>query len=134
MSVGIEDALVALLGDSTTVSALVEDRIYPIEMPPNTPMPTLVYQQISGPRVHSHSGFSSLAYPLFQISCWGDDYTEAKNLADAVMAALDGYVGTKAGVEIYALIVNGSRDMGEPEEDTYRVIVEVEAWHKVVSA
>ncbi len=126
----VEDALVGMLENAPGVAALAADRIYPIEMPPNTELPAIVYQRISGPRVHSHSGPSHLAHPLFQLSCWGADQTVAKTLADQARCSLDGFKGVSRGEDIHGMLVTDVRDSGKPEEGSYRVIVEVRIWHR----
>jgi hypothetical protein len=113
----VAEGLVALLRASSSVTALVGKRIYPMRLPKDTKLPAIAYQRIFTERVHSHQGYSNLEIPNFDVRCWGIDYTAAESLADVVETALDGYQGAIAGHEVYEILVEGRFDL-EHIDDT----------------
>jgi len=123
----IEEALYSHLAADGGVSALVGNRIYPIEAPQQAALPYLVYQRVSGPRVRSHSGPSGLASPRFQITGAAETYPSLRALMNAVRVALDGFRGTMGGgVEVGAAFVENELD----SEETSVSRLDVVLWHK----
>jgi len=89
----IEEAIYAHLIADSGVSALVSTRIYPLMIPQDIALPAIAYQRISGPRQTAHDGPIEIAAGRFQITCQGTSYGSAKDVANAVRQALDGYAG-----------------------------------------
>ena len=84
-----------------SVARLVGFQIYPIAVPnTNSDMPFLVYRRASIVRDHA------LPAPVFapmvnlQIAAWARNYNSVRSLAEEVRLALDGHIGTLAGVTI----------------------------------
>ena len=122
----IEEALYEHLKNNAGVSALVGNRIYPIEAPQEAALPYLVYQRISGPRVRSHSGPSGLAHPRFQITGAAEAYPALRNVLNAVRVALDGFRGTMGGgVSVGAALVENELD----SEESFVSRLDVVLWH-----
>jgi len=69
------------------------DSVWNRIMPPDAPVPAIVYQVISTMRVHSHSGPSGAAVRLVQIACWDKTAEGAVTLADQVRIGVDGFPG-----------------------------------------
>jgi len=109
----LEEALYAHLSGDADVAALVGDRIYPLLVPQDADLPALAYQRISGVPIYAHDGPPGLARARVQITCLGRSYSEAKDLAARVRAALSGYRGTMGGaggVEVGAAFIENHRD------------------------
>jgi len=98
--VPVENAIRAILIADFDVSALVADRITPIVRPQGDGLPAVVYQQITGSRLYTASGPGDMARVMFQVTGWSDDYDQARELADAIREALNGYDGTISSVTI----------------------------------
>ena len=128
----IEEALYAFLAATAGVTALVSTRIYPQVIPQDAVLPAIAYQRISGPRVHSQSGASGLAYPRFQFTCQAATYSAARQVANAVRAALDGYRGTMGGaggVSVGAAFVANEIDGYSEESGEHTVRLDVVIYH-----
>jgi hypothetical protein len=125
----IEKGLHTFLTGTAAISALVSARVYPVWLPQSPTLPCLTYQRISGSRVRSLTGPSSLAHPRIQIDCWAATYDGAKTLAEAVRVALDGYSGLMGTVEVFGVIVHGDRDLYDPEVKISRVSMDITIWH-----
>lgn len=128
----IEEAMVTRLLADATVAAAVGTRIYPVAAPQGATMPHIVYQRISGPRVHSHDG-SDLAHPRFQFACNAATYAAAKALANAVREELDGTHVTQSGVRIDRIQVQNEMDVFNKSQsqaaDTFSTLVDFVAGH-----
>lgn len=90
----IETAVANYVITDGTVAGLVVARIYPLRLPQNPTYPALVFRRVSGPQLHNLAGAAGRATPRLQIDCYAETYLEAKDLAAAVKARLDGYRGT----------------------------------------
>lgn len=67
--------------------------IFPNVAPDEPPMPYLVYVQASRATVLSYAGVNRLQQARFRFLCYASTYKVAKQLAQAVKLALDGFVG-----------------------------------------
>lgn len=123
------EALYSFLSADDNVIALVEDRIYPAQNAEIGQLPCIVYQQISGPRAHSLQGASACAHPRMQLNCFAATYLEAKQLADAVRKAIDGYKGIWLTLDIYGVILLNELDVYEDDPQIHRVILDFKIWH-----
>ena len=117
-----EEAIYSKLVAATAINALVVGRVLPDYLPQGTALPALLYQRISGPRVHSMTGASGTAYPRITITSWGKTYKKAKELADLVRRELDGFKGTVDTLYIQSCLLQDERDVPEiaPQDDALR--------------
>jgi hypothetical protein len=86
----VEQALVTRLETSAALVALVGTRIEPVVNAQSGTWPALSYQQISGPREHSHDG-CGIQFPRFQLTATATTFTEAAAVMAAARAVLDGF-------------------------------------------
>ena len=105
---------------------LIGDRVWPVEAPQGTKDAHCIYEQVSGGRRYSHSGYSNLQRPRLQVSCYADTYEMAKNIADHVTTALESWFSLKTG---------GNRqqneiDMIDPATGLKVVVVDFFIWYK----
>lgn len=113
----IEKALVSRLVGATSAG----DRITPLSLERTPVLPALTYQRVSTPRDVSHDGAQGYAGYRVQIVCYakrtndGAGYRLAKQLADEVRLALDGWRGTAAGVTVGMCQIANDRDEQDPE-------------------
>lgn len=88
----IEAGLFSLLSNTPAIAALVGTRIYPVVLPTAPTLPALSYQIVgamSKPTLNN-SGFQRFR---MQFDCWGQDYSDAVTLREALVKALNGYQG-----------------------------------------
>jgi len=126
----IEEALYTRLTGYAGLAALIGARVYPDKAPQDATYPLVVYQRVSGPRVHSHQGFSNLAYPRFQFTAWADDFKEVRELAAQVKLALDGYAGTVGSETIYAILIGNELDIFNNATNRNGALIDAVVWHK----
>jgi hypothetical protein len=101
----LEEGLNQLLVTSTAIQAIVgtvatrkdtpkpTTGIFPVQMPESTPLPALVYAQISGEGNPSLDGANALHQCRISFSCYGSVYGDAKRLQRAVRQLLEGFHG-----------------------------------------
>jgi hypothetical protein len=117
----IEEELVRILRMAPGVAELVGNRIYNLIIPQDSLMPAIVYQAIAGNRLRSHSGSSGFAKTVFQVSCFSDDGTEAKALAEEVRKALECYHGG----DVFVIFVEGPQSIYDPQTQLFYEILTV---------
>lgn len=111
-----EAVLQRILVNVPAVSNLIGSRIYPNIVPQKAPMPSVTYQQISGPRLHDMQGAVGMCKARYQINCWADSYLGAKELAWAVRLTLDGY-GSEGTIKVIHLADEGDLPKTSPGID-----------------
>jgi hypothetical protein len=113
----LEEAIYAHLSTFAGLTALTGARIYPMRAPENVPMPLVVYQRISTVRwpVFGYVD-TGLARPRIQLTAWAATATAAKTVKEQVRAALQGWHGTVAGVEILRGYIADERDLFDEEK------------------
>ena len=111
----IETDLYATLSNDAGVSALVGTRIYPSLAPESAALPRIDYQNVAGSRINTLPGVSDMIRKRIQINCNANTYAGSKDLAAAVIAALEGggyleleYDLYDAGTQIFTAIVDWS--------------------------
>lgn len=129
----IEEAIFSRLSADSNITAIVgalpNCRIFPVKMPDKTAMPAITYFRVSGPRVESFQGSSTLAHPLFQIDCWAKTFQAADNLASKVRNSLQGYAGTTASVRIQGILLENDLDLYEEDTETYHRVMDFRIWY-----
>ena len=132
----LENNLVTYLEGEATILALIGNgdspetiRLYPLIMPQNTTMPAVVYQRVTGERIHHLSGVSGRATPSIQFDIYSDSYSEAKSVADALRGVLDGYQGIAGAITVDSTLLIEELDGFDDETDYYRIMQEYKFSH-----
>ena len=129
----IEEAIYTYLSNHAGLTALVSTRIHPLIMPQSTVLPAVTFSKVSGPRVHAMQQDAGLAYPRFQVSCWGATYKSAKDVAAQVRAALQDFKGTMGGVGgvvVSGVFIQDENDLYEPGTQVYHIALDFVIWHE----
>ncbi len=107
----IKEVFAQLLEDVDGVSDAVGSgaaaRIYPETLPEKPTYPSIVYAVSGGLRVGSSTGGSGLGAPQFDVTVWDDDYVRAEELAQAILAGLEGQPGDVTVEDRGTITVNG---------------------------
>jgi len=97
-----EEALFAHLKAFTGLKSLVDERIYPLVLPQKAVLPAVTYQKISGERLHKLQGDTGFTRPVYQLSCWAENYAQCKAVAEQVRLCLQAsYFAAAAELEVY---------------------------------
>lgn len=100
----------------------VSNRVYATVAPDVSP-PYVVYFQVSGLRDYTHGGFSGLSRPRMQFSCYASTYKAAKDVAQEVIDALEGWTGAQA------CFIQNEIDSYEEDTKLYKTMVDCFIWH-----
>lgn len=128
----LEVALYTYLSTHAGLIALTSTRIYPDDLPQSPTYPAVVFNMISGPRVHAMGSDPGLTYPRYEFTCWGSTKASARAVALQVIAALQDYTGTMGGaggVTIQRIFLEDESDgEADPMLNRYSRIVEFIIW------
>ena len=130
----IESGLYDYLKGHAGLSALIIDRIYPLRLPDVATFPAVVYQKVTVQREVSHDGDTGLARSRFQFTCIDKTYIGAKNVADQIRLAFNGFSGAMGSVTPTDAFVVDETDGVKPDVNLFEVIVDVAIWHEEVTA
>jgi hypothetical protein len=84
----MESALRARLLAASPVTALVAQRVYWVDRPQASALPSITLQHVTDERVQHYTGFNDLQPGYVQVDCWAATYAQGKSLKEAVIAAL----------------------------------------------
>lgn len=121
-----------LTGDAG-VSALVGTKIYWSEIPQGKTRPVICLHLVSELNNHTMGGTVDLEDATVQVDCWGDTWTDAITLSEAVKAALDGYSGTVGSTVFQGVFKRSERQdfqkPGNGEGKYHRVSSDYQVFH-----
>ena len=117
----IEDALYDRLTTDTGVSAEVDTRVYPTDLPEAPTMPALTYQIISHIPVLSHdTGPANARTARIQVTAYADSRQKLTDLREAVVTALDGWRDQNLSPRIDRCQWQDGSDTRVPQTSRYR--------------
>jgi len=119
----IESTVVSVLNSAPAVQAICGQRIYAFVRPQTDPLPAVVWQRVATTPINSLTGSSGLDNVRLQLSHYAETLLQAKQLAAAVSAALDGASELKATRTM-------EMDDQDPETKHFRVVVDFNIWQR----
>ena len=128
-----ETALYNYLSTYSGLAALISIRIYPLILPQTPTYPAVVWQQISGPRVHAMGDDPGITSPRYQFTCYGATHADAVAVAKQVRLAFENYSGTMGGtggVTVYHAEVENQLSQYNDAVKVFCSIVDVIIWHE----
>jgi len=130
----MEEALRGLLAANAGVAARAGSRIYWRLVPQaQSNQDCIVLHRISGVRDYHTEAPSGLVVSRVQVDCRGVSYSAAKLIARAVVAAVDGYRGTPAGLYFGGIFIDGERDADQTPTGDVKTIfltqLDLIVWH-----
>lgn len=93
-------------------------RIYPTIVPENAALPYVRYQVASDPRPEHLGGYQSARVTRVQVDCFAAKYSEARSLAEKIIAAT-ATPGVTGGIHFGRIKAEGPRDLGEDTAQGY---------------
>lgn len=127
-----------LLAD-TTISTLVDSRIYPVQLPQGIRSPSIVYNRISEIESYHMAGPSALMQTRYQFDAIAQSIDDASAVADAIKERLGGFAGDiQFGVQsppensmtVEGIFFTNGREDYEGELELYRVSRDYIVWYK----
>jgi hypothetical protein len=109
----LEEAVVYILSADPGVAAITTT-VRPYALWRADTLPALTYIRLSGDTWHHYQGVVPCRLARMQITANASTYSQAKVLAEAVNAAIDGYTGTVSGCEIGNCWLDNQFDQPQP--------------------
>jgi len=129
----VEKAINARLLAVSGVTTLVDTRIYPELAPQKAALPYVVYTRVDSEHLMTKDNAAGLANARIQINSVAATYLKAKQLAEQVRLALQGWAGTGNGVTVKVILPGNEFDSpvmaGDATDETRkRVIQDFKVW------
>lgn len=124
----IEEVIVTKFTAHVGLSALIDERVYPNQLPQRPTLPAVVYTRISTLFYQTRDS-SSLERPRFQFDCWSDSYGGARAVAQQLRAALP-TLRQASSPRIDAALLENDQDILEADPARFRAVVEAYIWHE----
>lgn len=129
----VEKAINARLLAFAGVTALVVARVYPELAPQNAVLPYVVYTRVDTEHLMTKDNAAGLASARIQINSVAATYLKAKQLAEQVRLALQGWAGTGNGVTVNVILPQNEFDSpvmagDATDEARHRVIQDFKVW------
>ncbi len=125
----LDEALyMEMIGD-TEVSLLVGTRIHPHALRHGEAFPAITFLQVGSVNVRTLGNNRRCRRPRVQLDCWASKPSEARTVAEAVIAALDGFSGTLGGLgglPVVSCLLQNDMALADPDPKLYRVMLEFE--------
>lgn len=121
----ILSGLTEFLLENDALAALIVARVYPETIPPATTsnpttMPVVTYQLIDEPLTTTHDNEQAFMAKV-QLDAWGGSYKSVHAVADAIHAAMQGYVGTMGDFTVGGVFRKRKQDDPNPDIDLHRI-------------
>ena len=116
----IEADMVARLNAAATLTAIVGQKIYPVEAPPGTKAPYLVFARVDTDTDDTLDDTASVHHVMFAFEAYAATYKEALAIGAALKPILDGWNG-RPPETIMSMTYTGEHDgAGEYDEESRR--------------
>lgn len=131
MSALLAQSLFSLLSSDPTVAGFVQSRIFPLVIPLEvfdgaSTKPCIVYQQVTADRQQKFCGTDTLITASFDLHAYARGYDQARELADAVITALNDY----RGAVIKHIFLESEIDLHDIDPGLYRVTMVFTIWYR----
>ena len=116
----VEQAIYTALSTTSGVTSLVSTRSYPVVLPQGVAFPAITFSRVSTDPVFALAGSEGKDAVRVQVDCWSRTYANAKDIANAVRAALEAspvYGQMRSQLETF-----------EEETRLFRVMQEYSVW------
>jgi hypothetical protein len=114
----IETDLFTVLSTATAITALASTRVYPVALPTDPTLPAMTYMFVGGSGQPSFNT-RGMQRARVEINSWGDTYSDAVTLREAVIQTLAGYSD-----ENFSAMYMQSTDFFDHELLQYRAMAE----------
>lgn len=132
----IGEALYSKLSTTTTLTALVSTKIYPMSAPQSAALPFVTYEESYGEWPHAMSRDPGITMKRMELTSWSTGYAQVHSIALQVRKALQDYSGTMGGtggVPVQRIFMEQEVDVQDVDPTDQRVLYAVTQsfliWH-----
>ena len=135
--VDVNTAIYSYLSGLAAVTALVADRIYPLDRDTTeTTLPAITFETLTDAQGHTLTGLDGRAKATVTFSCWalanvaatdlsGSTVVGARNVAAAVVKAFNAVSGNLGGLDVHSAFAAKGPEFHDKDVGVYQVVVEV---------
>lgn len=121
------------LANSTAVTTLIGAKLYPVVAPSEATYPFVTYRRIAVQRLQTLGAPVGLPRVTLDYTIYGGTYDQARQVADAMRAVLDGYGGTADNTVVHRASVENETDdfvslTGAELPPSYAITMTVDTW------
>jgi hypothetical protein len=122
----IDNALFQRLTAFAGLTALVAQRVYPVEFPEKVTLPAVAYSQVSGKGESAFGADSALRHARYTLLAFAAKPTEAKEVARQARLAVQRYRGTLDGTVIQDIMIeNDGVSFPDPQAKLHYCAVDI---------
>lgn len=125
-------AIYGKLANTTGVTGLISNRIYPSILPQQITLPAVTYSQVNQPGMHASGRDPNIQEVRMEVSCYSTSFTQAQAVSRQVKAALQDYTGS-TWLAVQRIFFDDETDQStvdpESKQITYRVIQDFICWY-----
>ncbi|WP_128426290.1 tail completion protein gp17 [Gudongella oleilytica] len=122
----IEEALTSYLLGFPELAALIDDKLYPDELPQGIKLPAVLYSKISDVKDHTLVGQNRLESPMLQFTAFAGTKPAARAIANQLKAALCDFQGMMSGIEVqYIRLENELSSLERTPDGTLKIYTEI---------
>lgn len=130
-----EAVLRAALVANNAVTTLIGTRVYPVLAPASASLPFVTWRRVAVRRQQTLAAPMGMPVTSIEYSIFGTTYEQAREVADAMRAVLDGYGGTSNNTEVKQTSLEQESDdfvtLGGAElPPAYQITQQYDVWWK----
>ena len=118
-----ETNLIPWLMSQSSLTALVNNRVYPAKAPDGCARPYIVWRLITGTSDYSHDGPSFREYRI-QFSIFSETYAAAANIREVLLTLLDGKRHSIAGLTELTVFLASTAHLYETDTKLHHLAVD----------
>lgn len=121
----IEEAFTAYLLNYPGLKALINNKIYPEEIPQGVTLPAVFWIKVSDVPEHTLTGQSEVEEPIYQFTAQANSKGTVKPVAEQIKKALSDYQGIMSGITVQKIeLQNKFSSMDKNNDGTIKVYYE----------
>lgn len=127
----VESALAQELMNSSSVGAVMGDRIYPMAAPQSFNKPYVVYERLSSDLDYTQNGISNLQLASFRLTIGGGKYADVVNAHSVLQSALSGELTGDGSVNLIKCWFDAPDDNFVLEPEIFVRTVQVDVQYSI---
>lgn len=122
----VPQAIVTLVESSSTMTALIEDRIYPSVLPHDAQVPAMTFNKVAG--TGGRTTGPDLVMTRIQFDIYDDSYLTVETVGQALYTLLHRYSGTSDSVVFTDAQLDYMQNIYDDDANMYRCLMDFKFW------
>ena len=126
----LEQAIEAYLRQQSSITALVQNKVYWLMADERATYPYIIYKTVTGTSTDTRIGQTSGRQALVQFDIYGKDKIKLLNIGNALITVFNQFSGSMDGLNVFISTTGIVRPVHEPEAGIFHFILEVDFDYK----